>query len=154
MLTLKQENFCMAYIETGNASEAYRKAYNAVKMKPESINRKAKEVMDNVKVTARIKELREPVIKRHAITVDDLIRELEEARSLALVAETVQASAAISATLGKAKLLGLDISKVEITGKDGKAVEVSMTVSALSKVKQKTSEMRQIGNATVLADSK
>jgi hypothetical protein len=139
----------MAYIETGNASEAYRKAYNAGNMKPESINRKAKEVMDNVKVTARIKELREPVIKRHAITVDDLIRELEEARSLALVAETVQASAAISATLGKAKLLGLDISKVEITGKDGKAVEVSMTVSALSKVKQKTSEMRQIGNATV-----
>ena len=28
-LTQKQENFCLAYIETGNASEAYRKAYNA-----------------------------------------------------------------------------------------------------------------------------
>jgi phage terminase small subunit len=47
--------------------------------------------------------------------------------------------------------LKLFTDKQEITGKDGGAqqVEVSMTVSALSKVKQKTSEMRQIGNATV-----
>ncbi|MEX5924590.1 terminase small subunit [Providencia hangzhouensis] len=25
MLTTKQENFCLAYIETGNASEAYKR---------------------------------------------------------------------------------------------------------------------------------
>ena len=31
-LTQKQENFCLAYIETGNASEAYRKAYNAAEI--------------------------------------------------------------------------------------------------------------------------
>ncbi len=51
--------------------------------------------------------------------------------------------------LGKYKKMFTD--KQEITGKDGapQQMEVSMTVSALSKVKQKTSEMRQIGNATV-----
>lgn len=31
-LTIKQEAFCQAYIETGNASEAYRTAYAADKM--------------------------------------------------------------------------------------------------------------------------
>ena len=37
-LTPKQENFCLAYLETSNASEAYRRAYDSENMKPESIN--------------------------------------------------------------------------------------------------------------------
>ena len=40
-LTPKQEAFCYGYIETGNASEAYRKAYITAKMKPLSGNNKA-----------------------------------------------------------------------------------------------------------------
>jgi len=35
--TQKQENFCLAYIECGNASEAYRRAYDAEYMKPETV---------------------------------------------------------------------------------------------------------------------
>jgi phage terminase small subunit len=46
-LTIKQETFVLAYIETGNASEAYRLSYNATKMKPASINRKATELLSN-----------------------------------------------------------------------------------------------------------
>ncbi|MGL4546014.1 MAG: terminase small subunit, partial [Plesiomonas sp.] len=38
-LTEKQEKFCKALIETGNQSEAYRRAYNTENMKPESVNR-------------------------------------------------------------------------------------------------------------------
>ena len=105
-LTPKQENFCLAYLETGNASEAYRRVYNASAMNENSINRKAKELLDNVKIAARLAELREPILKRHATTVDDLIRELEEARQLAL---SMAASApAVSATMGKARILGMD----------------------------------------------
>lgn len=107
-LTQKQEAFALAYFETGNASEAYRRAYNAENMKPESINRKAKEMLDHGKVTARLAELRTAAAKRNQITVDDLLRELEEARVKALSCESPQSSAAVSATLGKAKLLGLD----------------------------------------------
>ena len=37
-LTPKQESFCLAYIETGNASEAYRQAYDVgPKTKPETV---------------------------------------------------------------------------------------------------------------------
>jgi phage terminase small subunit len=118
-LTDKQEKFCHLVIELGNTSEAYRQSYNAGKMKTETINRKAKELMDNGKITARLTELREPIIEKHNITVESLLKELEEARTCALTAETVQSSAAVSATMSKAKLLGLDKLIVDHTSSDG-----------------------------------
>src|SRR5665647_410030 len=105
-LTEKQDSFCRAFIETGNASEAYRRAYDAENMKPTSINRSAKSLMDNPKIAARIEQLRAPIIERHNQTVNDLLIELETARIAALSFE--QASAAVSATMAKAKLLGYD----------------------------------------------
>ncbi len=78
--------------------------------------------MDNAKIVARLAELRAPVIKKAQITVEDLLRELEEARTVAMTCETPQSSAAIAATMGKAKLLGLDKQIVELTGKGGGAI--------------------------------
>ena len=49
-LTPKQEGFCISYIETGNASEAYRLNYSVEKMKPDTVNRKAKFEMDKGKI--------------------------------------------------------------------------------------------------------
>ena len=120
-LTPKQERFCQLYIELGNASEAYRQSYDASKMKPETINTKAKELLNNGKITVRIEELKAEHKERHNITVDDLIAELEEARKMALdlnIQEKPQVSAAVTATMGKAKLLGLDKQVVELTGEN------------------------------------
>lgn len=111
-LTPKQENFCLKYVETGNASEAYRLVYNSQKMKPESVNRKAKELLDNVKVSARISALQAEHTERHKLTVDTLLDELEEARTVAK--EKENANAMVTATMGKAKLLGLDKQVVDI----------------------------------------
>lgn len=130
-LTPKQEAFALAYIELGNASEAYRKAYNAKNMKPDSVNRKAKELLDNGKIAARINNLRADHVERHKITVDDLIRELEEARMAAYQQEKPQAGAMVAATMGKAKLLGLEITKTELTGKDGKDLMADMPKGVL-----------------------
>lgn len=131
-LTIKQEAFCQAYIETGNASEAYRKAYVADKMKTESINRKAKELLDNGKVAARLVELRGEIKQRHDVTVDSLLVELEEARQAALQAETPQSSAAVAATMGKAKLTGLDKQIIEHSGPNGGAIQIETSpMSAL-----------------------
>lgn len=118
-LTPKQEAFCLAYVETGNASEAYRRAYSAGSMKPDVIAVKASELLKNGKVTVRVQELQGDIQKRHEITVDDLIAELEEARVAAFSAQTPQTSAAVAATMGKAKLLGYLKDKAELTGKDG-----------------------------------
>ncbi|NQV85002.1 MAG: terminase small subunit [Rhodospirillales bacterium] len=76
-LSPKQEKFCLVYIETGNASEAYRQSYNAVNMKPETINRKAKVELDKGKIRARVQELQEAHCERHDVTVDSLTTELE-----------------------------------------------------------------------------
>ena len=59
-LTAKQEAFCRAYIENGgNASEDYRTAYDAKAMKAAMVNREAKALTDNPKITTRIVELQQ-----------------------------------------------------------------------------------------------
>ncbi|EAS1798047.1 terminase small subunit [Salmonella enterica] len=118
-LTIKQEAFCQAYIETGNASEAYRTAYAADKMKPEAVHVQACKLQDNPKIALRIKELRGEIKQRHNVTVDSLLAELEEARQKALSAEAPQSSAAVAATMGKAKLVGLDKQIIDHTSSDG-----------------------------------
>lgn len=128
ILTQKQDNFCKKYIELGNASEAYRQSYNASNMKPESIHRKAKEVFDNGKVAARIKQLKQEAAERNRLTVDDLVKELEEARILASTTENPQTSSMVSATMGKAKLLGLVVDKSEV-----KATLADMTDDELAR---------------------
>lgn len=118
----------MVYVETGNASEAYRQAYNAENMKEATINRNAKMLIDDNKISTRVKELKLGHTKRHELTVNDLVKELEEARKAALGAENPQSSAAVAATMGKAKLLGLVVDKNETTGKDGGAIQHAVEI--------------------------
>lgn len=114
-LTVKQEKFCQAYVETGNASEAYRMAYATDKMKATSINSKAYELLNNGEVTVRVAQLQQEHRTKHDITVSGLLKELEEARQKALSAGTPQASAAVAATMGKARLTGLDKVVIDLT---------------------------------------
>lgn len=127
-LTPKQEKFCQLYIELGNASEAYRQAYDSSRMKTETINTKAKELLKHGPITVRISELQDGHKERHDITVDDLIAELEEARQLAKDPIKPQPSAMVSATMGKAKILGFDKQVVELSGKDGGPIDMSLKV--------------------------
>lgn len=58
-LTEKQEKFCQSYIDTdGNASEAYRMAYDTSNMKRESVWTNASQLLSNTKVAQRIDEIR------------------------------------------------------------------------------------------------
>lgn len=124
--TDKMELFCLAYVETGNASEAYRRSYNTSNMADKTAQREGYNLLQNHLVQARIEELRIKVMERHEITVDTLLAELEEARLLGK--ETGKASAMVTASMGKAKLLGLDKQIVELTGKDGAPIETKSTV--------------------------
>ncbi|MDD0974877.1 terminase small subunit [Pseudomonas fontis] len=125
----KMEKFCLAYVETANAAESYRIAYNTENMATATIGREGYNTLQKSQVQARLEELRKKVMERHEITVDTLLAELEEARKAALDADTPQTSAAVSATMGKAKLLGLDKKIVELTGKNGAPIETSSTVT-------------------------
>ena len=68
-LTIKQEAFCQAYIETGNASEAYRQSYSTKNMKDASVHRAAKELMDNPKVAPRIDEIRASIAEKAELSI-------------------------------------------------------------------------------------
>lgn len=129
-LTPKQEAFALAYVETGNASEAYRRSYNAEKMKPSVIAVKASELLAHGNVAVRVAELQAAHVERHEITVDDILRELEEARALAAGGEKPQPAAMVAASMGKAKLLGMLTDKAELTGPGGGPIE---TVSRITR---------------------
>lgn len=118
-MTPKQIAFCQAYLETGDASEAWRRSYDASKSNKNSVNRRGHEMLQHSKVIAYLAEERAHIMARHRITVDDLLGELEEARTAALDADTVQSSAAVSATMSKAKLLGLDKQIIDHQSSDG-----------------------------------
>lgn len=115
-VTIKQEKFCQRYIETGNASEAYRFSY-AGKLNPNALAVEACRLLDSPNVSLRIEELRKSHAKRHEITLESLLFELEEARQLAM--ETGKAGPAVQASMGKAKLVGLDKQIIDHTSSDG-----------------------------------
>ena len=137
-LTPKQESFCLAYIETGNASEAYRQAYNAKNMKPETINRKAKVELDKGKIRARLEALQAEHRERHDVTVDGLSENLEIAMNLAF--QNKQAAAMVSAIMGRAKLHGLLVDRAELTGKDGGPITVDDVSERLRRLGAMTGE--------------
>ncbi len=112
-LTPKQEAFCQKYVETSSATAAYRLAYNSKNMKPEVIHVKACELLKDGKVAVRVAELRERLVKRHDVTVDSLVSELDELRDLAR--DDKQYSPAISAVMGKAKITGHITDQVKAT---------------------------------------
>lgn len=116
-LTPKQEAFASAYIETGNASEAYRRSYNAEKMNANALAVNASRLLDNANVALRIEDLKKAIIVKHNITIDSILAELEEARQLAM--ETGKAGPAVQASMGKAKLVGLDKQIIDHTSSDG-----------------------------------
>ena len=79
-LTLKQEAFAMAYVESGNASKAYKTVYNVNdNASDNSINVEASKLRHTPKITLRIRELQELAQVRHSITIHTLTDELEKA---------------------------------------------------------------------------
>lgn len=62
-MTPKQEAFCRAYLEKGNATEAYRLAYNAENMAQTTVTPKASKLLSQDNIRARLQELRGALVK-------------------------------------------------------------------------------------------
>jgi hypothetical protein len=92
-------------------------AYAAAGFKPSEQN--ACRLTRNDKVAARILELKEKAAEKAVVTAADIAQQLDEDRQFAR--ELKQASAAVSASLGKAKVLGLIVNR--IGGPDGGPIE-------------------------------
>lgn len=120
-LTAKQARFVDEYMIDSNASAAARRAGYSQKssMTIGQLN------MRNPNVRLAIAHLREDIAKRNRLTVDDLVKEYEEARQAALQANIAQSSAAVAATTGKAKILGLLTDHVDHTS-NGEKIEAGL----------------------------
>ena len=113
-MTPKQADFVRWYFELGNASEAYRRAYNSTG-KPNTLHRKANDLLKHPVIKAEVQTMQEQARERNQVTIDNVVDELEEARQVAK--QSGNAAAMVSATLGKAKVLGLVVDKQETNTK-------------------------------------
>ena len=104
-LTPQQEKFCVELAKTGNASEAYRKAYAAERMSVAAVSVAASELASNPKITIRMASLRADVRKKSGITLEEHMKALGVLRNLASTAK--QYSAAITAEMARGKVSGL-----------------------------------------------
>lgn len=126
-MTIKQENFCLAYIETGNASEAYRRAYNAGKMKDVTTAKRASELLANGDVAGRIAELRKPVLMAAQITLELHLSDLKTLRDKAN--DEGKYAAAVQAEIARGKASGLYVEKLVHSGTIVKVVEEAPKLS-------------------------
>jgi len=124
-LTPKQEAFAQAVATGKTQADAYRAAFNATKMKAETIQSKACLLMADGKVRARVAELRKPVILAVEITLTGHLERL--ARLSDKAEQEGKYSAAVAAEVARGKASGLYVEKVELSG----SVAVTMTDAQL-----------------------
>jgi len=101
-MTPKQAAFVSEYMIDHNGTQAAIRAGYSKR----TARQQAVELLASGEVQQAIKVAETAAQQRNAITVDDLLSELEDARQLAKLEG--QASAMVSATMAKAKMLGFD----------------------------------------------
>ena len=146
-ITAKQEAFCLAYVETGNAAEAYRRAYDVKAATLHStIYSAASRLLADSKVCARVAELQDQAATMSLYTVKQAFEEYEAARQLAL--QEANPSAAVSAVTGKVKLFGLDQpQKFEHSGPNKGPMQIQ-EISASQRVLERLAEIEQRSRAS------
>ena len=115
-LTPRQEAFARAYVETGNASEAYRRAYPRAKhWKPETVHSRASHLLRNSKVLTRVEELKAELARRSLWTREQSVQAL-----IRVIENPDKASDIVAAVKELNAMHGFNApDKVEVTGTGG-----------------------------------
>lgn len=101
-------------------------AYKAAGFKPHTSA--AARLFANVSITERVAELSSRAAEKAVVTVADIAAQLDEDREFARGLK--QASAAVSASMGKAKVLGLVVNR--LAGPDGGPIPVHFDMTRLT----------------------
>ena len=137
-MTPKREKFVQNLIAGMSQREAYRKAYDASRMKDATIDRRASELAQNGEIRARLAELQQEFTARALYTREEAVSDLrwmqEEARSD--IADNgitkANAPAFLGATKQLADLCGLNVQKVEISGVDREISKLDELISQIA----------------------
>lgn len=123
-LTPKQEKFAQLVASGLTQTEAYKQAYNVSKMGATTINREAHELARNPNISARVDELRKPIIEAHQYTLESYVKRMNEVAEMAF--EQGQTAAGVKALENVGKVLGLYTNKTELSGPGGGPVTVQL----------------------------
>jgi len=127
-LTQRQEAFCLAFVETGNASEAYRRAYQAKRMNAKTVHECASRLLADRKVTARVAWLRGKAAVKAVLTLETHLGKLAELRDAAAKDEEWDAAIRAETKRGEAAGLYPDRGRVNVSvALPGKLEPVSET---------------------------
>ena len=125
-LTQKQERFAQLYVELGNASEAYRQAYDST-AKPESVHVSACKLLDSPKVSLRVQEIQDELEERA------LWRRVKSVKVLAEIAEQGDKDAdRVSAVKALNAMHGWDKQTIDHTSSDGSLSPTTIEITAPS----------------------
>ena len=83
MLTPKQEKFAACIADGMTQADAYRTAFDAGKMKPETIHKRASELMGDGAVTGRVRELKGSLATKALWTREMSVQALVQAYKVA-----------------------------------------------------------------------
>lgn len=112
-LTPKQQRFVQEYLKDQNGTQAaIRTGYSE-----KTAKQQGSRLLTDPRILAAVRAGQQKVAKKAEVTVDSLMAELEQARKLAM--KEKQASAAVTATMGKGKLAGLLVEKRQHSGAVG-----------------------------------
>ena len=123
-LTPKQESFAQAVASGKTQADAYRASFNASKMKASTIQESASRLMADCKVSARVAELRKPIVEAAQITLSDHLSRLATLSDLA--EKEGKYSAAVAAEVARGKAAGLYVDKVELSGDKNNPLQVQL----------------------------
>jgi phage terminase small subunit len=133
-LTPQREAFAQAVATGKGLSDAYRHSYQANRMKPETINKRASELMGNGAITGRVAALRAEAAERAVLTIGAHLEKLANLRDEAQ--RDGKYGPAIQAEIARGRAAGLYVERAELTGKNGgplnmpqPKLEISLTLS-------------------------
>jgi hypothetical protein len=114
-MTPKQEAFAIAVSSGMTQADAYREAFNVkATTKPETVQNNASRLMKDTEVSARVEELKKPIIAAAGLTLESHLARLAHLSKKAEEAENFSAS--VTAETNRGKAAGLYTEKVAVTG--------------------------------------
>lgn len=111
-LTIRQEKFAQKYVECGNASEAYRYAYpSSAKWKDKTIWEASSRLVNDSKVSARVKELEEASKQASQVTREEILKLCADVIRGAMITDNAQMRKEVIGGISKNTTTQTNISK-------------------------------------------
>jgi len=122
-LTIKQMAFIAEYMKHGNASAAYREAYDCAASSDAAVHVNAHRVLKNTNVALRIKELNERASKNVVLTREFILERLMNNALEAAALKDFTASNKALELLGKVDDMSMFVERSNVTSDNRHTVE-------------------------------